>query len=129
MAAKVKILLVDDEIDFLGIMRMRMEDWGYEVLEAGTGKAAVEIVKDGKADMVLLDYVMPDMNGLTILKEIRKINKDIPVIIFTAFPGMKSIKGAEELNISYIIPKLSVYQDTKEILGSAIEAIIKNIKK
>jgi len=127
--ARIKILLIDDEADFSGIMRMRLEDWGYDVAEANTGKDAISTIKGGGVDIILLDYVMPDMDGITILKEIRKMKNKTPVIIFTAFPGMKSIKGAEGLGISAVIPKLSVYQDTKAILGSAIESIVKELRK
>ena len=92
---KVNVLLVDDERDFMDIMKRKIELWGYNVIPISNGKKAIDAVKSGKGNIVVLDYIMPKMDGLSILKEIRKINLQIPVIMLTAHPDEKSINWAE----------------------------------
>jgi DNA-binding NtrC family response regulator len=120
-----KILLVDDEIDFINIMKARITSWGYEVQMALNGKEAIEILKEKKPDVVILDYLMPDMDGVATLKEIRRIGKTIPVIMFTAHPDTNTIKGTEKLNVSAFIPKLSLYSDAHVSLKAALNMVEK----
>lgn len=126
---KKKILLVDDEVDFLEIMGVRIESWGYDLIKASNGKEAIDAVMSKTPDIVILDYIMPDMDGIEVLKQIRKIDNKIPVIMFTAHPDMKSMKGAEELGIIVYTPKLSAYIDTQLSLKQAIRMAEKRLGK
>jgi len=126
---KTKVLLVDDEIDLILIMGKRIKQWGYDLMEATGGKEAVSAVKSGRPDIVILDYMMPDMDGIDTLKEIRKINKNIPVIMFTAFPDKKSIEGTESLGVSAYIPKLSMFPSAESALKTALKMAEKKVKK
>ncbi len=85
-----KILVVDDA----AFMRMRstklLKENGFEVVEASTGREAVEQYKAHKPDAVLLDITMPDMDGLTALKEIRAVDGNARVAMVTAM-GQQSI--------------------------------------
>ena len=86
----VKVLVVDDA----AFMRMRckklLTQSGHEVVEAATGSQAVDMYQSDKPDLVLLDITMPDMDGLTALKEIRKIDPDARVAMVTAM-GQQSM--------------------------------------
>jgi len=124
-----KILLVDDEVDFLKITASRIESWGYEVISVTNGSLALSAIKDKNPDIVVLDYMMPEMDGIETLKKIRKVNKELPVIMFTAYPNEKTIKGAENLGVSAFIPKLSMYSDSQEALKEAISMIKKRDDK
>jgi DNA-binding NarL/FixJ family response regulator len=75
---------------------------------------------------MILDYMMPDMDGVATLTEIRKINKKIAVIMFTAYPDMKSIKAAQDLNVTVYTPKLSSYEDLRASLETAIHSLEEN---
>ena len=125
---KIEIMLIDDEPDLLEIMGSVIRGWGYDLAIAGGGKEAVEMFKAKRPDIIVLDYLMPEMDGIATLKEIRKLDKKIPVIMFTAYPD-KIIKGTENLGISALIPKLSTYSDVSASLKSTIDMIIKNISK
>ena len=127
--AKIKILLVDDEVDFLEMLSTRIKKWGFDVIEARSGKEGMDAIASQRPDIVILDYVMPDMDGISVLREIREKDKDIPVIMYTAYPDKVPIRAAEGLNINAFIPKLSVYEDTQTILKTAIEIAVKKIEK
>ena len=79
-----KVMVVDDA----AFMRMRCKklllENGYEVAEASNGVEAVSVYQEYRPDMVLLDITMPDMDGLTALKEIKKIDPDAKVAMVTA---------------------------------------------
>ncbi|MDP2923291.1 MAG: response regulator [Candidatus Omnitrophota bacterium] len=123
----MKILLVDDEKDFLEIMGTRIRGWGCDLIKASDGKKALKALKTEAPDIVILDYMMPDMSGVEVLKEIRKINKTIPVIMFTAYPNMKTMEDTERLGISAFVPKLSAYTDTVNSLKVAVGIASKNL--
>ena len=120
-----KILIVDDEESFLELITARVEGWGYDVVKAVNGKDAIAAVKDNRPDIVILDYRLPDMDGVAVLKEIRKTDKDIPVIMFTAYPDTAVMKDSEKLGISAFIPKLSAYTEAIPSLRSAINMVEK----
>jgi len=119
--AKMQVLLVDDEQDFLTLMSRRIESWGHDVVPVLSGREALEIVKSGKADIVILDYMMPDMDGIKTLKGIRRIKEKLPVIMFTAHLEEKAIKGTEDMQVSAYIPKLSVYSDSQSALKTTLD--------
>ena len=105
MARKRKVLLVDDEIDFLEMLRMRLDASGYDVLTATNGEDALEKIRKEKPDAVLLDVLMPGLDGLTVLKKIRKEDKNLPVYIITAFSNEERFKVANKLGASGFIVK------------------------
>lgn len=126
---KLHVLLVDDEADFLDIMGTIIKGWGYDLLKARSGKEALEIVKSKKPDIVILDYMMPQMDGITTLKAMRKIDTEVPVIMFTAYPEIKAMEWMDELKVSAFIPKLSTYTDVSSSLRATIEMIIRKMRK
>jgi len=128
--AKVKVLIVDDEIDYLGLIQERVAFWGYEVFLAQDGKTALAAVKEKKPDIVILDYFMPGMDGIAVLKKIRSFDAKIPVVMFTAHPEIKNIKGAEALGASAFVPKISSYStDIESPLRSILAMVSKKISK
>lgn len=124
---KIRVLLVDDEPDIIFVIGKKIKIWGYELSEAQTGKDAITAVKDKKTDIVVLDYMMPGMDGVEALKRIRKVDKNIPVIMFTAHPDMSSIEGTEKLNVSSYVPKISMYSSAEDMLKSALSLAEKRL--
>ena len=82
-----RILVIDDEDAIRKSFELALEDSGYEVDTASSGMEGIEMLKSQSYDLVFLDLKMPGMNGVETLREIRKLNKDIPVYIVTAFYG------------------------------------------
>jgi DNA-binding NtrC family response regulator len=84
-----RILVVDDEelIRWSLVQRMRAE--GYDVDEAGTGEQAMELAREG-VDLVLLDYKLPDTDGVSVLRKIKELDPDVLVILLTAFASVET---------------------------------------
>jgi DNA-binding response OmpR family regulator len=100
-----RILIVDDEKDLLGILSLRFSSWGFDVLTAANGEDAIKLVKEKSPDAVILDVVMPKMDGIQTLRAIRSFNKEIPVLMLTAYTDDENMKSTMQLGISGFIPK------------------------
>lgn len=83
MTMSTTILIVDDNEDIRFTLKEICEFANWQVVEANTGKKAVELLKLMTPDLVLLDYHMPDWDGIKTTKELRLINDSIPIIILT----------------------------------------------
>jgi two-component system KDP operon response regulator KdpE len=82
-ARKYRILVVDDERRMVGFIRLNLEQDGFEVIEAHNGNEALERLRDSLPDLILLDVMMPDLDGFEVLRTIREISQ-VPVIMLTA---------------------------------------------
>jgi DNA-binding response OmpR family regulator len=100
-----RILVVDDEAQIVRLLQKYFASKGYEVHTAGSGLEAVDRVKDVRPDVVLLDILMPGMGGLDTLKEIKKIDPKIGVIMVTAVIDEELAKRALELGADDYITK------------------------
>ena len=101
------ILLVDDDEDILTMSGRWLEKAGYEVIKALSGSEALSVLSDKKIDLVLLDYVMPEMSGTETLRKIREDErfKDLPVIIRTGMQDNEIENELSGLNPQKIVPK------------------------
>jgi len=102
---KKKILVVDDELAFLETIKNRLEANNYKVVTASSGKVALDKVEKDKPDAILLDILMPGLDGLEVLKKIRKKDKNLPVFIVSAYFNEERFKKAGKLNASGFIIK------------------------
>ncbi|MCK4575360.1 response regulator [candidate division WOR-3 bacterium] len=84
-----KILIVDDDpnIRFLFAEMLKMD--GYEVISASTGTKALQLILSDNFNLLILDIKMPGIHGLEILRRLREAGKEIPILICSAFDGMK----------------------------------------
>ncbi len=81
--SKYRVLVVDDESDMRQLVGMYLDNFGYEWGEAENGKEALKKLETDHYDFVVLDIMMPEMDGLSVCKEIRKTS-DVPIIFLTA---------------------------------------------
>jgi CheY-like chemotaxis protein len=128
MEEKIKVLLVEDEDDFRDLMSFWLKSKGYEVLEAKNGEKGVELVKEKSPDIVFLDLNMPVMDGSAALKKIREFNKDVPVIIISAYVDDRRAKEAIESGISGVFYKGKDFQEGLTLLETALRTH-KQLKK
>jgi two-component system response regulator (stage 0 sporulation protein F) len=89
MVNKKKILHVDDEQGILLLYKVELEDKGFQIESANSGEEALEKFKANPPDLVILDINMPTMNGIEVLRQMKKMNADLPVILNSAYPEYK----------------------------------------
>ncbi|MDZ7798022.1 MAG: response regulator [Patescibacteria group bacterium] len=105
-AKKQKILLVEDDTFLSGMYVSKLDIEGFETVLASEGKQGLKMVKQENPDLILLDIILPKMDGFEILKEIRKDKKtkDIPVILLTNLGQKKDVDKAFNLGaVDYLI--------------------------
>ncbi len=108
-----KILVIDDEPQFVQVLKVRLEANGYGVVTAGDGMAGLETWKKEKPDLIILDIMMPELDGYSFVQD-SKTKPDLkpcPIIVLTAKPGFDEIfkiEGAKD----YIVKPF----DDKELL-------------
>ena len=98
MDTKVKILVVDDEDRNLRLMKLLLTSFGYDVLTASNGEEALEMVHDIPPDVILLDIMMPKMDGFEVAKQLKREEetKIIPIVMVTALNGVEDrVKALE----------------------------------
>mgnify|MGYP001599189078 FL=1 len=91
---KGRILIVEDEKEYRDILAEKLQAEGFEVLMAENGQLALNLMKNADADLILLDMLMPQMDGATFFYHLRNtLKKDIPVIVLTNFTEMPYPQG------------------------------------
>ncbi len=102
------ILIADDEVKERKVLALNLKN-KYEVLEAGNGEEAVDLIEKNKVHLVLTDMKMPRMDGLELLKRIQKYYKNIPVILITAFGSIENAVEAMKMGaLDYITKPINV---------------------
>jgi len=95
-AAPPRVLLVDDQVDLLRAYGRALSAAGNTVESAPDGEAAVELLKSSDYDVVVSDIGMPRLDGLALLREVRALNLDLPVVLMTGKPSVTSASRAIE---------------------------------
>ncbi|MBI5196629.1 MAG: response regulator [Nitrospirae bacterium] len=81
----MKILIVDDDQHIQLLYKEELEEEGYEVVVAGTGKEALTLFDKEKPDIVTLDILMPDIDGISLLRMMKEQRPKVPIIMSTAY--------------------------------------------
>ncbi|MEW6115804.1 MAG: response regulator [Nitrospirota bacterium] len=81
----MKILVVDDEKNILKLYQAELEDEGYTVVTANSGREALEVFEKENPDLVTLDILMPDMDGIQVLRQMKEKRPSVPIIMLTAY--------------------------------------------
>lgn len=92
-----KVLVVDDQFGIRVLLQEVLQREGYEIFQAPNGQTALEIVQREDPDLILLDMKIPGMDGLEILRNIRKLEIDTKVIMMTAYGELDLIHEAMEM--------------------------------
>ena len=114
------VLVVDDEELIRWSLRERLKEEGYDVLEAGTGKEALEQFRSG-VDLVLLDYRLPDIDGLAVLRELKALDPDVLVILLTSFVSVETAVEAMKLGAYHFANKPFNLDDVASTVRRALE--------
>jgi two-component system, OmpR family, response regulator len=104
-----KVLFVDDEIDFLETLKKRMKKRGMDVSGSGSGEEALQLLDDKQVDVVVLDVKMPGMDGIEVLREIKKRYPLIEVIMLTGHASVEvAIEGMELGAFDYLMKPMDI---------------------
>lgn len=83
-AAPIRILVVDDEPAILRFLRAGLSSQGYVVLEAQTGQGAMDAVRQRRADMMVLDLGLPDLDGIEVIQQVRDSGNMLPIVVLSS---------------------------------------------
>ncbi len=101
------VMVVEDHDDIRELVQRQIERYGYEVLSAANGRQALQVLQFNRVDIILLDLLMPEMNGYEMLAALRADENfsQIPVIVISAFNDLDSIERCIELGADEYLPK------------------------
>ena len=119
--AKATILVVDDDRVIRHTLKYQLDRNGYEVISAGSGDECIYHLGQRNIDMILLDIKLPGMSGLDALKQIRRINSDLPVIMITAYGSIESAVAAMKTGAYEYITKPINFEVTMMKIEKALE--------
>jgi len=120
-----KLLVVEDDKALIEAMKDRFEQEGFEVFTAVNGEDGVKVAKAEHPDLILLDVMMPKLNGMEALALLRqdKWGKDVPVFVLTALDAEDKRREAAQMGADYIVKSATklevVVEKVKEQLGIA----------
>ena len=118
-----KILVVDDDLNICELLKLYLENDGYVVYTANDGKQAVDMFKNKTPDLVLLDIMLPKMDGWQVCREIRKTSS-VPIIMLTAKgETFDTVLGLELGADDYVVKPF----DTKEVMAR-VKAVLRRTK-
>ncbi len=120
VAQGIKVLLIDDEIEFTSALAERLRLRGYDAKTTESGEAGIALIQNEGVDIAILDLMMPGMSGLETLKQIKKMNVGLPVILLTGHGSTK--EGVEGMRLGaadYLMKPL----DINELLQKINETI------
>ena len=121
MKGKVKLMIVDDSAIIRQAIQKHLKDFDIDVVgTAEDGKIALEVFEKTRPDIVTLDITMPELDGLTVLEEMLKINKDVKVMVVTALSDKSTGLKAIKLGAKSFLPK----PFTPEKLRASFERLI-----
>ena len=116
-----RVLVVDDQKGVRHLLEELFKKEGYEVNVAVDGRDSIEKVKANTPDIVLMDMKMPNMNGLEASEEIIKYDRNIPIIMMTAYGEMEIVQKALEVGVKKYITKPFDIIDLRNLVREVLE--------
>jgi len=120
-----RVLVADDDPSIRAILVMNLEDEGYQVIEAEDGEEALRLARHALPDLVLLDVMMPGLDGLDVLAVLRghRHTADIPVVLITAKSGDEDIWDGWRAGAAYYVTKPFDVEDVLRFIRAALRAV------
>jgi two-component system OmpR family response regulator len=113
----VKILIVDDDKAICDYMQTLLERDGFQVKALGDPTGVEEEVRTGGYHLIILDLMMPKLDGIEVLRRVRKLDTDIAVVIFTGFPNLESAVASMKLDAVDYIKKPFNVDEFREVIS------------
>ena len=119
----IKILIVEDEEKIARFIELELIHEGYKVIKADNGRTGLEIAERGEADLIILDVMLPEINGLEVLRRIRRVS-EVPIIMLTARDAvMDKVSGLDAGADDYITKPFAI----EELLARIRTALKKRV--
>lgn len=118
----ITILIAEDEESNFLLLKTILKRY-CNILHAKTGKELLEIYKEKSADLILMDIKMPEMNGIEALKEIRKFDSKIPVIMQSAYAFENDMEAARQAGSNGFVTKPINIKELKSVLSSFLPSL------
>jgi len=99
---KGAILVIDDEVEIREGLELLLKTEGYAVTMADTGQSGLSRLGEQPYDLLLLDVSLPDRNGIELLKDIRRQNPNLPIVLITAYGSIEMARAAFKLSLIHI---------------------------
>lgn len=118
-----KVAILEDDLAIAQMYRLKFESEGYEVGSASDGAQGYQLIEDFRPDIILLDMMMPEMNGDEVLEKVRSNiwGKDIPVLILTNMGKEEAPESLANLNVhSYIVKAEMTPKQVSEVVQSVL---------
>lgn len=114
-----EILVVDDEEDIRLLYQEELQEAGYRVSVAADGAEALRMVKQSRPDLMTIDIKMPEMDGIELLRRVREIHRDLPIIICTAYGHFRQDFGtwASDAYLTKSSDLMELKEKIRELLG------------
>lgn len=129
MKNRKNILVIDDEPIVLDSCRRILRNEGFEVNGASNGREGLKKIEEDQYDAVLVDWKLPEIDGMEVLRLIKKNHPDIIVVMITGYPSVESVVRAMKLGVSDYVSKPFTPEELKEVLIKALESTISPKKK
>lgn len=118
---KIKILLIDDDYEYVNNFGRFLERRGYEVLKSGSGTFGVETAEKEKPHVILCDLIMIDIDGDEVLKKVKASNPDAIFIIVSAYVDDKTKDRLQKLGAHSFIEKIVLFKPTEEYIRKVLK--------
>ena len=116
-----KILIVDDEQSYRQLISLVFEESGHTIHTAKNGRQGIELLNEEPADIIISDVKMPDMNGIELLREVKKVAPDLGMVLMTAFASVDTAREAFILGADDFIQKPFDVEELKLIVNRLLE--------
>lgn len=121
LTSQVGILIVDDDKEICDYMETFLARDGFAVKTLTSPHDAVEEVRTGKYHLVILDLMMPKTDGIEVLRQIRKVDTDIAIIIFTGYPSLETAVASMKLDVVDYIKKPFNHDEFREVIDRVMK--------
>jgi len=116
----MKALVIDDEKSLLKLLELGLKEASYEVVSAESGKKGLELFQSSAPDAIVCDLGLPDIDGIEVLKRIRQLNGDIPVVMITAHGSVQTAISAMKLGAYDYVEKPFEVEELQIVLERAV---------
>jgi CheY-like chemotaxis protein len=122
LASRRRMLIVDDDPDMVDTCARILRRSGHECLTATSGRAALALLSSHRPDLILADLRMPEMDGLTLLTQARRVASQVPVIIVTAYGSPETARQAREAGAAAYLTKPFTVGELRDVVARVLAA-------